>query len=58
MATAQVRNQGIEITLSLTQEEAIYLKAMMQNSAHDHESSVEEGVRRVIFQALKDAGVS
>lgn len=59
MATAEVRNHGIEITIGLTQEEATILKAMVQNSnvTGRYETPTEEGIRRVIFKALQEAGV-
>jgi hypothetical protein len=56
MATAEVRNYGVQITIGLTDDEARILKSMMQNS-FPGEGEIAEGVRLVIFDSLHQAGV-
>jgi len=48
--------KSVEITLTLTANEATVLKGMMQNPLSDPESETEGSVRETLFITLCDAG--
>lgn len=60
MATAQ-RMQVVVINLELPLQEAMWLKAAMQNPLYGtqlaHEDPQQQAIRESIFNALKDAKV-
>lgn len=50
------KEQFVTLVVTLTPEEARFLKAMMQNTWADEESA-EVSMREAIFNELKQAGV-
>lgn len=58
MAKAEVTQQDIKITLTLSPEEAERFKSMVQNEWFNEEGRVVKELRGVIWKALDDAGVA
>lgn len=58
MATAKAEGGTITLTLTLNNTEARLLKATMQNPPQGYEYDEMRQVRKVIFDALEEAGVS
>lgn len=53
MAKAKLKQVKVEIELSLTEHEAIYLKALLQNPRIADEPAEEAEMRAQLFNALK-----
>ena len=47
----------MEVTIIMTEEEAMWLKAIMQNELHDDESEHDAAMRRAFWEVLKKEGV-